>query len=108
MPLDNFVCDICNNTRPGNVFSTCSECGNRYHAGSDSDCEGYRSKTGKKYVCILCGGPYPHPTKDSNPRVKLPKHTLNTKNGWLTPDGLLYPCSSWGHSSLYSKIVENY
>ena len=38
---------------------------------------------------------------------KVPKHTLNCLNGWLSPNGKLYPCESFGHTYLATQLIEH-
>ncbi len=36
----------------------------------------------------------------------IPEHTLNTNNGWLSPEGKLIPCKVAEHLSLSKKLSE--
>ena len=35
----------------------------------------------------------------------LPKPTIQTLNGWLSPEGMLYPCHSGGHHALSELLI---
>ena len=34
--------------------------------------------------------------------------TNNASNGWLSPDGRLFPCQSWGHMDLCEEICREF
>lgn len=40
--------------------------------------------------------------------IPISKPTLDTNNGWLSPDGNLYPCDKFQHNNLQGSLERNF